>query len=233
MARIFSCAGFRTRWRSASRTWLRASTFRRIDSMSAHSRSSRCSQRWSRRERRRCSASLVQLVSVLRAQPSWSKAMRRGRGNKPYDRVSAAWRACESLDTSGLTALDRQQFAARVEGMNQRRFYFQTGVEFLQGNDAALGEYAAELSALQNDAAGFDYSLLVNVRGSADASGDGAANAELAGRRARTAAGVLATSGVATKIVSEPEIADGPPVQDISKRYVEIDLQLQAMPNLP
>ncbi len=139
----------------------------------------------------------------------------------------------ESLDTSGLTATDRQQFAARVEGMKQRKFYFQTGVEFLQDNDIALGEYAAELSELQKDAAAFDYSLLVSVRGSADASGDGATNAELAGQRANTAAGVLVRSGVATKIVSEPEIADGPPVQDISKRYVEIDLQLQAIPNLP
>ena len=62
----------------------------------------------------------------------------------------------ESLDTSGLTAADRQQFVARIESIEPRNFYFQSGVEFLQGNDVALREYAAELSELQRNAARFD-----------------------------------------------------------------------------
>jgi OOP family OmpA-OmpF porin len=139
----------------------------------------------------------------------------------------------ESLDTSGLTAVDRQQFAARIESIEPRKFYFQSGVEFLQGNDVALREYAAELGELQRNAADFDYTMSVNVSGSADASGDDAMNAELAGRRADAAAAVLALSGVVANVVTEPEVADGPPIQDISKRFVEIELQLQAMPELP
>ncbi len=184
----------------------------------------RAAQMFGQPDAARFSVAGTNLVVEGDAPWSWQRTLRARLGSLA---------GVESLDTSGLTALDRQQFAARVEGMKQRKFYFQTGVEFLQDNHVALGEYAAELSELQKDAARFDYSLLVSVRGSADASGDGATNAELAGQRANTAAGVLVTSGVATKIVSEPEIANGPPVPDISKRYVEIDLQLQAIPNLP
>ncbi|MGB5489966.1 MAG: hypothetical protein WBM76_03975 [Woeseiaceae bacterium] len=141
----------------------------------------------------------------------------------------------ESLDISGLTALDRQQFAERVAGMKQRKFFFRSGVDFLSGNERSLAEYATELGALQQDAADFGYSLSVFVKGSADASGDQVSNAELATRRAGTASAILASSGVAAQAAGEPDLASavGPPIQDVSKRFVEVSLRLETMPNLP
>ncbi|MGI9236659.1 MAG: hypothetical protein ACR2QZ_04640, partial [Woeseiaceae bacterium] len=63
----------------------------------------------------------------------------------------------ESLDTSGLTAVDRQQFVERVANLNQRKFFFGRDVIFVEGNEEALSEYAAKLATLQADAADFGF----------------------------------------------------------------------------
>lgn len=139
------------------------------------------------------------------------------------------------LDLSGLSARDRQQFAGRVQGLNQRKFFFRSNVDFAEGNEDALRKYGAELGALLEDAADFDYSVLVTVSGSTDSSGDGATNAALADRRAGRAAGILASAGVDARIIRQPDyiIADGELEEDVSKRYVQVDLQLQSVPESP
>ncbi|MBT8066388.1 MAG: hypothetical protein KJO09_04060 [Gammaproteobacteria bacterium] len=141
----------------------------------------------------------------------------------------------DALDTNALTAADRQQFAERVAAIDERKFFFRRGVEFVEGNDIALRDHAAELRALQEEAAAFDYRVSVSLRGSADALGDGATNVALANRRAVAAAAVLSAVGVESPIVSEvaDTVVDGSATEDISKRFVEISVQLQSMPNLP
>lgn len=140
-----------------------------------------------------------------------------------------------ALDVSGLTASDRQQFAERIAGMSERKFFFSRGVEFLPESDSALRAYAAEITVLQRQAADLDYSLSVSIEGSADASGDSAANAALSYRRAQEAATILASVGVAATLLHQAEeaFAEAQPIADVSQRYVEISLQLQSMSDQP
>ena len=141
----------------------------------------------------------------------------------------------ESLDDSSLTAADRQQFMEEISGMGQQKFFFQRGVEFVEGNREALSEYAAKLAALQSEAANFDYTVSVTVKGSADTVGDADANARLADRRAEAAASVLALSGVQARIITQAEnaFANGPSTEDVEKRSVEVSLRAEQMPARP
>ncbi|MDH3577675.1 MAG: hypothetical protein OEO71_07615 [Gammaproteobacteria bacterium] len=141
----------------------------------------------------------------------------------------------DRLDTSGLQATDRQQFADGIVSLNQRKFFFQSGVNFVEGDQDKLREFASELAKLKDDARGFGYSVSVTAMGSADSIGDAAANAALADRRASFAASVLASAGVDARIMRQPELrtADGQPREDVSQRFVQIDLQLESLPDLP
>ena len=139
------------------------------------------------------------------------------------------------LDASRLTAGDRQKFAERVATLNQRKFFFQSGVDLVEGDEDKLREFASELANLLDDARGFAYSVAVTAKGSADSIGDAATNAALADRRATFAAGALASAGVNARIMRQPDfsIADGQPRADVSQRYVQFDLQLESLPDLP
>ncbi len=141
----------------------------------------------------------------------------------------------EALDLSGLAASDQQQFVDRVTSLDETRFYFRSGVQLAEGNEDKLREYAAELRQLMDDAPRFGYAVSVVLRGSTDSSGDAAANAALADRRASFAAGLLASAGVAARIVRQPDyvIAEGQPREDVSQRHVQVDLQLRSLPEPP
>lgn len=139
------------------------------------------------------------------------------------------------LDLSGLTASDRQLFVAQIEALNQRKFFFRSNVDFAQGNEDGLREYAAKLRELLDGASELGYSVSVTVKGSADGAGDATANATLADRRATRVAGVLALSGVDAGITRQPEIriADGQSTEDVSERYAQVDLKRQSLPDAP
>ncbi|MGI9233307.1 MAG: hypothetical protein ACR2RD_06725 [Woeseiaceae bacterium] len=141
----------------------------------------------------------------------------------------------DSLDISRLVASDRQQFVDRVESLSERKFFFDRGVGFVEGNEDALRKYGTELRALLADTANFDYSVSVTVRGSVDSIGDEATNAALADRRATIATDILAASGVIARIVRQPNLAivNGQPQEDASKRHAEVVLQLESLPGQP
>ena len=141
----------------------------------------------------------------------------------------------EALDVSRLTASDRQEFLKRVASLDQSKFFFESGVDLVEGDENRLREFASELANLLDDARGLAYSVAVTARGSTDSIGDAATNAALADRRATFAAGVLASAGVNARIMRQPEIgiADGQPRADVSQRYVQFDLQLESLPDLP
>ena len=112
---------------------------------------------------------------------------------------------------------------------------FRRGVEFADGNEDGLREYAAELGELQTKAADFGYSVTVSLVGSADASGSRATNAALADRRANLVAGILASSAVTARVVrpSDEVFSAGQTQEDMSRRFVEINLQTQSLSELP
>ncbi len=141
----------------------------------------------------------------------------------------------EALDLSGLAVSDQQQFVDRVTSLDETKFFFRSGVQLAEGNEDELREYAAELRQLMEDAPQFGYAVSVVLSGSTDSSGDAAANAALADRRASFAAGLLASAGVAARIVRQPDyvIAEGQPREDVSQRHVQVDLQLRSLPELP
>lgn len=141
----------------------------------------------------------------------------------------------ESLDTGGLTASDRQQFADQAASLNQRKFFFLRGIDFAEGNEAGLKKYSAELSALKQEAATFGYSMSVTLMASTDTSGDAALNAAIADRRTTAAAGILRAAGIDALLINQPEqlSADDQPKEDASKRYVQVDMQLRSLPNQP
>ncbi|MDH3616558.1 MAG: hypothetical protein OEQ90_08810 [Gammaproteobacteria bacterium] len=141
----------------------------------------------------------------------------------------------ESLDTGGLTASDRQQFADQAASLNQRKFFFLRGIDFAEGNEAGLKKYGAELSALKQEAATFGYSMSVTLMASTDTSGDAALNAAIADRRTTAAAEILRAAGIDALLINQPEqlSADDQPKEDASKRYVQVDMQLRSLPNQP
>ena len=141
----------------------------------------------------------------------------------------------DQLDLSRLTSGDRQQFSDRVASLNQTKFFFRSGVDLVEGDEEKLRKFASELATILADARGFDYSLSVTAKGSADSVGDAAANAALADRRASIAAGVLASAGIDTRILQHADyrVADGQPREDVSQRYVQFDLQLESLLDLP
>ncbi len=141
----------------------------------------------------------------------------------------------DQLDLSGLQGSDRQQFADRVVSLNERKFFFRDGVSLVEGDEEKLREFASELAKLLDDARGFGYSVSVMATGSADSIGDPASNAALADRRAAFAARILAANGIDARIMRQRELrtSDGEPQQDVSQRFVQIDLQLESLPDLP
>jgi OOP family OmpA-OmpF porin len=138
----------------------------------------------------------------------------------------------KSLDISGLTTGDRQQFADHVTALGQRKFFFRRGIDFVEGNEDGLHKYGAELGTLQKHALKFDYSLSVMLKASTDSSGGDAVNAALGDRRATVAAGVLEAAGVDALLIGQPEklSANDQLLEDVSKRYVQVELQLQSLP---
>ncbi|MGB5627661.1 MAG: hypothetical protein WBM61_18155, partial [Woeseiaceae bacterium] len=92
-----------------------------------------------------------------------------------------------------------------------------------------------ELGELLKDAAEFDYSVAVALRGSADSTGDTVINTALAERRAVVAAGILAASGIAARIVQESDdvVTGGQQLEDVSERHIEVELQLESPPGRP
>ncbi|MBT8088686.1 MAG: hypothetical protein KJO01_00610 [Gammaproteobacteria bacterium] len=141
----------------------------------------------------------------------------------------------DALDVSRLTASDRAEFSERVASLSRSRFFFRSGVELVEGDAGRLREFASDLANLLEDARSFGYSVAVTARGSTDSIGDAAANAALADRRATFAAGVLASAGVDARTIRQADLdnTDGPQLADVSQRYVQFDLQLESMPDLP
>jgi len=141
----------------------------------------------------------------------------------------------ESLDLSGLTSNDRTAFAEYVSSLDKRQFFFRNGVDFVEGNEDELRAHAEKLRTLNDDAANFDYTIAVTVAGSTDASGDAAVNAVLAGRRAALAADILALSGLDAGTSGKPEagLVAGQPQEDVRKRYVQVNLELESSVETP
>ncbi len=141
----------------------------------------------------------------------------------------------DSLDSSGLIASDRQAFEEEVANLDDKRFFFRNGIVFAQENEKALREHAARLRELMHDAPTLGYSLSLIVSGSTDSTGDAAANAALANRRAAAAAGILARSGINAGVEQRPAetVAGDQTQEDASKRYVQVDLQLQSLSEGP
>lgn len=135
----------------------------------------------------------------------------------------------DKLDLSGLTANDRTAFAEYVSSLDKRQFYFVSGVNFVEGNEDKLRAHAEKLRTLLDDAGSFDYTVSVTVAGSTDSYGDAADNVALASRRAALAAGILTLSGIDARISGQPdtELVAGQAQEDVSKRYVRVDLQLE------
>ena len=150
-----------------------------------------------------------------------------------------------ALDLSGLTEDEiaapmsvpmpdtRQLLLDRLEVLNQRRFFFDRGVRFVAGDEDALSQYVAQVRELQADAERAAFSLSVTLTGSTDGSGDAARNAVVAEQRAVTALERLGAAGVTARLSALP--ADpGVTVdrrENLSMRYVQVDLGLQELPN--
>ncbi|MGI9237589.1 MAG: hypothetical protein ACR2QZ_09345, partial [Woeseiaceae bacterium] len=119
--------------------------------------------------------------------------------------------------------------------LNQRKFFFGRDVIFVEGNEEALSEYAAKLATLQADAADFGFTVSVLLKGSADTTGNSAANVRLADQRAAAVATGLALMGVQARVVSQTidAFADAAPKEDIGRRFVEVNLQTQSTRSLP
>ncbi len=149
-----------------------------------------------------------------------------------------------ALDLSGLSEEEiaapmsvpmpdtRQLILDRLAVLDQRQFFFEQGVRFVAGDEDALSRYAVQVQELLADAEKAGLSVSVTVVGSTDSSGDPARNAALAERRATAALERLAVVGVTAQLSAQPA---GPEVggdrrEDLSKRHVQVNLQLQGSP---
>ena len=127
----------------------------------------------------------------------------------------------------------RQLLLDRLTVLNERRFFFERGVRFAAGDEDALSQYVMQLRELQADAEKADFSVAVTLTGSTDSSGDAARNAVVAEQRAVTALEQLAAAGVTARLSALPASPDvsGERREDLSQRYVQVDLELQELPN--
>ncbi len=121
-----------------------------------------------------------------------------------------------ALDLSGLTEEviaepmsvpmpdTRQLLLDRLTVLNQRRFFFDQGVQFVAGDEDALSQYVVQVRELQADAEQAAFSVSVTLTGSTDGIGDTARNAVVAERRAVTALERLAAAGVTARLSALP-----------------------------
>lgn len=186
----------------------------------------RAAQMFDKPESVNLSVSGTMLVASGEAPAAWRQALQSRFSNLA---------GIDRLDISGLQASDWQQFEDRIASLNNRKFFFSSGLDLVEGDQDKLREFASELATLLDDARDLEYSLSVTTRGSADSIGDAAANAALADRRATFAATVLASAGVEARVMRQTELrmAEGAPRVDVTQRYVQIDLQPEALADLP
>ena len=135
-----------------------------------------------------------------------------------------------SIDLGNLTSSDRDAFVERAKQLDQSRFQFASGVNLATGAEAEIDQFAEEFQALQADAADVDFSVVLSLYGSTDSTGDAAANAELAQRRADVVAGLLAIHGVS--VASSGRVSELPALEssadDARRRFVQIGLTIQS-----
>ena len=127
----------------------------------------------------------------------------------------------------------RQLLLDRLTVLNQRRFFFDKGVQFVAGDEDALAQYVVQVRELQADAEEASFSVSVTLTGSTDGIGDTTRNAVVAEQRAVAALERLAAAGVTARLSALP---GGPAVTgdrraDLSRRYVQVDLELQELPD--
>ena len=150
-----------------------------------------------------------------------------------------------ALDLSGLTDEvvaapmsvpmpdTRQLLLDRLTFLDQRRFFFDKGIQFVAGDEDALSEYVMQLRELQDDAREASFAIFVTLTGSTDGIGDATRNAVVAEQRAASALERLAAEGVTARLSALPA---SPGVTadrraDLSQRYVQVDLELQELPD--
>lgn len=139
----------------------------------------------------------------------------------------------DSLDVSGLTVSDSEELAARVDQLDQRRFFFAEDTLLLDETQEELRSYARNLRSLREDATAAGYRVDVTLYGSTDASGDDSVNAELAERRATVVAEVLADYDITVLRTERLRDQIGPDTSndDVLWRFVLVDLALRPAPN--
>jgi len=149
-----------------------------------------------------------------------------------------------ALDLSGLTdeAIaapmsvpipdSRQLLLDRLGALDQRRFFFDRGVQFSEGDEDALSQFALQVQALQADAENASFSISATLVGSTDGIGDAVRNAVVAEQRAAAAQEILTAAGVKAAIAEQSAgmNAVGGPLEDPLQRYVQVNLKLQERP---
>ena len=145
-----------------------------------------------------------------------------------------------ALDLSGLTDEVvaapipdyRQLLLDRLGTLDQRRFFFDRGMQFSAGDKDALAQYAVQVQELQADAENANFSVSVTPVGSTDGIGDTARNAVVAERRAVAALEVLTAAGVEAVVAEQSAgmSAVSGPLENPLQRYVQVNLQLQERP---
>ena len=126
----------------------------------------------------------------------------------------------------------RQLLLDRLTVLNQRRFFFEEGVRYVAGDEDALSQYVVQVQELQADAEQAAFSVAVTLAGSTDGIGDIARNAVVAERRAVTALERLTAAGITARLSALPA-GSGVTAErreDLSQRYVQVDLELQELP---
>ncbi len=93
--------------------------------------------------------------------------------------------------------LARDKLVADLDALDGRRFYFSSGTTLRTEDGDRLAAHARALQALSIAATSLGARLRIAVTGSADGSGDPAANRRLARDRATVAADVLSAAGIA------------------------------------
>ena len=152
-----------------------------------------------------------------------------------------------ALDLSGLTDEvisapmsvpipdSRQLLLDRLGALDQRRFFFDQGMQFSAGDEDALSQYVAQVQELQADAENTKnatFSVSVTLVGSTDGIGDTARNAVVAEQRAVAALEILTAAGVKAVVAEQSTglSAISGPLENLLQRYVQVNLQLQERP---
>lgn len=137
-----------------------------------------------------------------------------------------------SVELSSLRSLESVRLSERANSLSGTNFFFVDGVALAPTQEEALPAYVEEISALREEAALQDLSLVLALTGYTDSVGNQPLNEQLAARRTATVAQLLIAAGQDPELIEQryqtADDADAS-IVDHNLRRVSVELRIEPL----